>query len=97
MLKGPFGWYEKISILQMRTNWLCKQLDQLNIKYFREENMNIVTIHSEYIPENIALKYDLVPEQHNSRNKWYKVVIMDHVEIDNLMQLIDALKKISLK
>ncbi len=90
---GPYGWYEKISILMMRTKWLCKQLDQLNIKYFREENMNIVTIHSEFIPEDIALKYDLVPEQHNDKNKWYKVVIMDHVEIDNLMQLINALKK----
>jgi len=91
---GPYGWYEKISVLQMRTQWFCKQLDQLNIKYFREENMNIVTIHSEYIPEDIALKYDLVPEQHNNKNKWYKVVIMDHVEIDNLMQLINSLKKI---
>jgi len=90
---GPYGWYEKISILQMRTQWFCKQLDQLDIKYFREENMNIVTIHSEYIPHDIALKYDLVPEQHNDQNKWYKVVIMDHVEIDNLMQLVNALKE----
>jgi len=90
---GPYGWYEKVSILLMRTNWLCKQLDLLNIKYFREENMNIVTIHSEYIPQDIAKKYDLVPEQHNDQNKWYKVVIMDHVQIDNLMQLIDALKE----
>ncbi len=90
---GPYGWYEKISILQMRTQWFCKQLDLLNIKYFREENMNIVTIHSEYIPHDIALKYNLVPEQHNDQNKWYKVVIMDHVEIDNLMRLINALKE----
>jgi tyrosine decarboxylase / aspartate 1-decarboxylase len=90
---GPYGWYEKISVLMMRTNWFCKQLDKLKIKYFREENMNIVTIHSLYIPNKIAVKYDLVPEQHNDQNKWYKVVIMDHVEIDNLMQLINALKK----
>ena len=90
---GPYGWYEKISVLQMRTNWICKQLDNLNIKYFREENMNIVTIHSEYIPHDIAHKFDLVPEQHNDQNKWYKIVIMDHVEIDNLMRLVDALKE----
>ncbi len=90
---GPYGWYEKISVLMMRTNWFCKQLDTLKIKYFREKNMNIVTIHSQYIPEHIAIKYDLVPEQHNDQNKWYKVVIMDHVEIDNLMQLINALKE----
>ena len=89
---GPYGWYEKVSILQMRTNWLCKQLDQLDIKYFREEKMNIVTIHAEYIPEDIAHKYHLVPQKHDKDNKWYKVVLMDHVEIDDLMQLIDALK-----
>lgn len=90
---GPYGWYEKISVLLMRTDWFCKQLDGLNIKYYREKYMNIVTIHSEYIKEDIAIKYDLVPEQHNDQNKWFKVVIMDHVEIDNLMQLINALKQ----
>ena len=89
---GPYGWYEKISVLQMRTNWFCKQLDQLNIPYFRNEHMNIVTLYSSHIPKDIAEKFDLVPEQHNENNKWYKVVIMDHVEIDNLLQLIDALK-----
>ena len=89
---GPNGWYEKIKILLMRTDWLCKQLDEMNIKYFREPKMNIVTIHSKYIPIEIATKYDLVPEQHNNQNKWYKIVIMDHVEIENLVQLIDDLK-----
>jgi len=89
---GPNGWYEKIKILLMRTDWLCKQLDEMNIKYFREPKMNIVTIHSKYIPIEIATKFDLVPEQHNDQNKWYKIVIMDHVEIENLVQLIDDLK-----
>lgn len=89
---GPYGWYEKISVLLMRTNWFCKQLDLLDIPYFRNENMNIVTIYSSHIPKDIAEKFDLVPEQHNENNKWYKVVIMDHVEIDNLLQLIDAIK-----
>ena len=90
---GPNGWYEKISVLLMRTDWLCRQLDDLNIKYFREPKMNIVTIHSEYIPTEIALKYDLVPDQHNDQNKWYKIVIMDHVEIENLELFLDDLKK----
>ena len=89
---GPYGWYEKISVLLMRTNWFCKQLDQLSIPYFRNEHMNIVTLYSSHIPKDIAEKFDLVPEQHNENNKWYKVVIMDHVEIDNLLQLIDELK-----
>jgi glutamate/tyrosine decarboxylase-like PLP-dependent enzyme len=89
---GPYGWYEKISVLQMRTNWFCKQLDQLKIPYFRNEHMNIVTLYSSHIPSEIAVQFDLVPQQHNENNKWYKAVIMDHVEIDHLLQLIDALK-----
>ena len=94
---GPYGWYEKMSVLQMRTDWFCKQLDALGVQYYRNEHMNIVTIHAEYIPEDIAVRYDLVPQQHNEENKWYKVVIMDHVEIDNLMQLTDALKALKEK
>jgi tyrosine decarboxylase / aspartate 1-decarboxylase len=91
---GPYGWFEKISILQMRTLFLCNELDQLNIKYFREPFMNIVTIHSEYIPREIAKKYDLVPEQHNENNKWYKIVLMDHVEVDHLTTFINELKTV---
>lgn len=89
---GPYSWYEKISILQMRTHFLCRELDQMGISYFREPNMNIVTIHAENIPEAIAEKYDLVPQQHNEHNKWYKIVLMDHVEIDHLTTFIDDLK-----
>lgn len=89
---GFYGWFEKISILLMRTNWFCEHLDALNIKYYRHKRMNIVTIHAVHIPKEIALKFDLVPDTHNENPKWYKVVIMDHVELDDLIALIDALK-----
>ena len=89
---GPHGWHEKVSVLQMRTQFLCDELDKLNVSYFREPNMNIVTIHAENIPHDIAEKYDLVPQQHNENNKWYKVVVMDHVEIEHLTTFIDELK-----
>ena len=89
---GPYGWFEKISVLQMRTQFLCNELDKLKISYFREPNMNIVTIHAENIPHDIAEKYDLVPQQHNENNKWYKIVLMDHVEIEQLTTFIDELK-----
>jgi len=49
-------------------------------------------LYSSHVAKDIAEKFDLVPEQHNEHNKWYKVVIMDHVEIDSLLQLIEALK-----
>lgn len=89
---GPNGWFEKISVLQMRTQFLCDELDKLNISYFREPHMNIVTIHAENIPQDIAEKYDLVPQQHNESNKWYKIVVMDHVEVEHLTTFIDELK-----
>ncbi len=41
---GPYGWQEKIFILQKRAEWICKELEQLNIKYYRNPMSNIVTI-----------------------------------------------------
>jgi tyrosine decarboxylase/aspartate 1-decarboxylase len=90
---GPFGWCEKIRVLQMRTEWLCEQLDALNVGYFREPYMNIVTIESEFITKELEDKFDLVPQKHNLENKWYKIVIMDHVEVDHLSTFITDLKE----
>ena len=58
--------------------------------------MNIVTIHAEAIPHQIAEKYDLVPQQHNEKNRWYKIVLMDHVEVEHLKNFIDDLKSFTL-
>src|SRR5690554_2912776 len=89
---GPYGWYENVSVLQMRTAWFCKELDKLGIEYFREPHMNIVTIKAEYIPTEIADKFQLVPQKHDHTNQWYKVVLMRHVEVDDLMAFIEELK-----
>lgn len=90
---GPNGWYEKVKILQMRTDWLCKQLDDLNVTYFREPAMNIVTIKSKHIPKSLAEEFDLVPQKHDSEtNKWYKIVLMEHVEIEHLSQFLEKFK-----
>lgn len=90
---GPHKWFEKISVLQMRAQFLCNELDQMNITYFREPFMNIVTIRAEYIPKEIAEKYHLVPETHNHENKWYKIVLMNHVEVEHLTTFIAELKE----
>lgn len=87
---GSFGWQEKIFILQKRTNWLCSQLDELNIAYYREQFSNIVTIDANVIDEELAIKYGLVPDNHDAP-KWYKVVVMDHVEIEHLQAMLDSL------
>lgn len=89
---GPNGWFEKVSVLQMRTQYLCKQLDELNIDYFREPFMNIVTIRAEFIPDALANAYHLVPQTHTGANKWYKIVVMDHVQVEHLTTFIEDLK-----
>jgi len=88
---GPYGWFEKINTLLLRTNWLCKQLDAKRIEYFRNQFMNIVTIKSEYISNTLAHKYGLVPATHDNSNKWQKIVVMDHVEIDDLEPFVNDL------
>jgi len=89
---GPHGWQEKVNILQMRTNWLCNQLDELKIEYFREPHMNIVTIRENYIPKPVAHAFNLVPQKHCEGNLWYKIVVMDHVETEHLAHFIEVLK-----
>lgn len=89
---GPFGWKEKIFILQKRTDWMCKQLEDLGIEFYRHPRSNIITIKSGYVSAEIAHEFGLVPDSH-SNPKWYKIVIMEHVTIEKLMPLIERLKQ----
>jgi glutamate/tyrosine decarboxylase-like PLP-dependent enzyme len=88
---GPYGWMEKIFVLQKRTGWICDQLDLLSIKYYRQPSSNIITIKSDYVPSEIAKKYGLVPDNHDNP-KWFKIVVMDHVTIEKLSLLVEDLK-----
>lgn len=88
---GPNGWMEKIFILQKRTDWLCGQLDELEIQYFRDSFSNIVTIESNQIPIELVDKYGLVPDNH-SNPKWFKIVVMDHVLVEKMEPFIQDLK-----
>ena len=88
---GYYGWFEKINTLLLRTEWFCSQMDNLNVEYFRDPHMNIVTLKSKYVPESLALKFGLVPDTHDGTNSWYKVIIMDHVEIDDLLKFVNEL------
>jgi glutamate/tyrosine decarboxylase-like PLP-dependent enzyme len=92
---GYYGWFEKINTLLLRTDWFCQQLDQLNIEYYRNPFMNIVTLKSIFVPEVLASKFGLVPDTHTKKNSWYKVIMMDHVEIDDLLKFIEELKLVS--
>ncbi len=92
MTNGPYGWKEKVLILLNRAQWVCDQLKELNIQFYRNLHSNILTIKSKFLNPKIAEKYGLVPDDHQDP-KWYKIVIMDHVIIEKLMPLMEDLKK----
>jgi len=95
---GYQGLKRRMEELWERTNYLESKLNDLRIKFYRDPSMNIITIHSEYIPEYIARDFVLVPETHTEVNKWWKIVVMEHVSyalIDNFIgQVKDELKKV---
>lgn len=91
MQHGPFGWMEKIFILQKRTQWLIEQLTGLNIEFYNYPNSNIITIKSNFITQETAIEFGLVPDNHH-KTKWYKIVVMEHVTIEKLVMLLDKIK-----
>jgi glutamate/tyrosine decarboxylase-like PLP-dependent enzyme len=88
---GPYGWHEKIFILQKRAEWLCQQLEQLSVPYYRNPMANIITIRANFVGHDIAIKYGLVPDDHLNP-KWFKVVVMEHVSIEKLGLLVEEIK-----
>ncbi len=88
---GPNGWFEKIFVLQKRTDWLCEQLDAMKLDYFRNPSSNIVTIRSSSMTKEIAHQYNLVPDNHHAAD-WYKIVVMEHVTLEKLLPFIEDLK-----
>jgi glutamate/tyrosine decarboxylase-like PLP-dependent enzyme len=87
---GPYGWQEKVFILQKRTEWMCHRLQELGMEYYRHDYSNIITIKSQYLNPKIANEFGLVPDNHHDP-KWYKIVVMEHVTIEKMMLLLDAI------
>lgn len=90
MTHGPFGMREKVTILKQRSDWVCNHLAEAGIEYFRHPESNIVTIKSEYVPEQVAHDFGLVPDNH-SAPQWFKIVIMEHVSMERLEPLVEEL------
>lgn len=88
---GPYGWDEKIFILQKRAEWLSKQLTSLGVEFYRHAGSNIVTIRTPYVHPSVASHYGLVPDNHHAP-RWYKIVIMEHVSIEKLSLFIEDMK-----
>lgn len=90
---GPNGWFEKIHLLSYRADWLEGKLNELGVDFYRSPGSNIVTMRSNQVPKELVEKYGLVPDSHEGNPKWYKVVIMDHVNVDDMVPFVDELSK----
>lgn len=90
---GPFGYLEKINKLLYRTDWCCRQLSRLGIRYYRHPKMNIITMEADCIDKELAAQFGLVPDTHAGKAGWYKIVVMDHVELDHLQEFVQALER----
>ena len=76
---GSEGWKMKIRKLIEKTDRLCDNLSDRGVEFYRNPFMNIVTIKAEYVDPRIAKEFLLVPDSHDDRPNWYKIVVMDHV------------------
>lgn len=86
-IHGSTGWSVKMRDLVDRTTYICEKLDEWGIKYYRNPDLNIVTIRSEFISAELAEKYHMVPDDHHNP-EWFKIVLMPHVKqgiIDNFL------------
>ena len=93
---GPHGWYEKNQMLMMRTNWLCEQLDEMGVEYYRNPSSNIVTLKAmEYLFPMVD-RFGLVPDSHGKTASWLKIVVMEHVTLDKLALFLDELRAVLL-
>lgn len=88
---GPYGWQEKINKLLARTAWCCRELDREGIHYYRHPQMNIIAIQAKYISAEVAVKFGLVPDTHTGSPSWYKIVVMEHVEMEQLKEFMDCM------
>jgi hypothetical protein len=60
------------------------------VSYYNHASSNIITIRAVHISPEIAKQFGLVPDNHD-HPKWYKIVIMEHVTIERLLPLVQAM------
>lgn len=87
---GPYAWREKIFVLQKRSDWLEERLKAKGINYFRQAGSNILTIRAEHVSPELASRYVMIPDNHNNPG-WYKIVVMEHVTIEQLIVVLEGL------
>ena len=94
---GSVGWALKMNTLLETTSKVCKVLDSIGIAYYHNPFVNIISIKSEYISEELAKQFYLVPDKHEGKPAWYKLVIMPHVKQEVLDNFLERLQSVKIK
>ncbi|WP_017733527.1 pyridoxal phosphate-dependent decarboxylase family protein [Nafulsella turpanensis] len=92
---GSEGWVAKTADLIERTDRLCMSLDERSIPYYRHPKMNIVAIKGSAVPQEIVQQFMLVPDTHEGKPSWVKIVVMEHVTQGKLDKFLFALDGVS--
>ena len=90
---GSEGLIKRMKQFIKKTDKICDALNKLNIKYFRNDNMNIISIQHGQLEKKMLGKYTLVPNTHTGIPKWWKIVIMEHVNWNLVNQFINDLEQ----
>lgn len=93
MSYGSEKWTQKMNKLIKRTDYLCEQLDSLNIKYFRNPHLNIVFIDSKFVSQKLASNYELVADSYDDVVTGWKIVVMTHVSKKILESFLEDLRR----
>ncbi len=92
-IHGSEGILKKMQSFIEKTDYLCNALNQLGVRYFRNDNMNIISIRAEDISNDICKEFTLVPDTHKGNTGWWKIVVMEHVNWDLIERFITKLKE----
>ena len=90
---GSEGGRAFVAELIRRTDTLCQRLDALGVRYFREPGLNVVTLRAQDVSPAVAEAFQLVPDRHEGVPRWWKVVVMDHVDEPALLAFVEALRR----
>lgn len=75
---GPLGWKDQINGLMGETERICRTLKELEIPYFNNPHMNIISMKASAIPPELPEKYRLVADNFEGKPRWWKIVVMPH-------------------
>ena len=92
-IHGSKGLKDHMVQLIRKTDYICNSLSELGIRFYRNEFMNIIAIQSKDVPQRICEKYTLVPDTHTGNPKWWKIVVMEHVNWNLINNFINDVEK----